>query len=111
VIHPTIERQAEAVKHAADGGYESQTVAEMEAEADALSAAHASLHALPGLVAVLQLLVDEFGGTLDLYNRNGPDFTFKDGTQVFDVSVIVDRAEIIESARAALRALAARKWE
>ena len=49
-------------------------------------------------------LVDEFGCTLDQYNRKGPDYTHKDGTEVFDVSVITDRASLIEETRAALAA-------
>jgi hypothetical protein len=55
---PSLAAQAEAVKHAADGGYESQTVAEMEAEAAALLAAHNSLLAVPGLVAALEAILE-----------------------------------------------------
>lgn len=47
-------------------------------------------------------LVDEFGCSIDLYHRNGPDYTFKDGTQVFGVAVLLDREELITSAKAIL---------
>jgi hypothetical protein len=50
----------------------------------------------------LAKLADEFGCTLDQYNKNGPHWTHKDGTQVFDVAVVLDRAGLIEEARAAV---------
>ena len=54
------------------------------------------------LVEALEGLVSEFGGTIDQYHKIGPDFTHKDGTEVFDVGVVLDRAPLIDAARAAL---------
>lgn len=82
------------------GGFESRPQAiaawNTRASAPALAAEVARLR------VALTTLVDEFGGTLDQYHRNGPHFTHKDGTEVFDVAVILDRAEYIEAARAEL---------
>jgi hypothetical protein len=58
--------------------------------------------AAPGMYALLYSIVDEFGGSIDQYNRYGPDFTHKDGTEVLHVSVLMDREPIIERARAIL---------
>lgn len=69
-----------------------------EAEARA-TAAEAERDAMR---AALVELVDEFGGSIEQYHKIGPDFTHKDGTEVFHVGVVLDRAELIERARAAL---------
>lgn len=58
--------------------------------------------ASPELVGALSALVDEFGGSLDNYHKLGPDFTFKDGTEVIHASTLVDREPQIEAALAAL---------
>lgn len=58
--------------------------------------------AAPELLAALVALVDEFGCTIDQYHKNGPDWTHKDGTEVFDVSTVLDRAPLIDAARAAI---------
>ena len=54
------------------------------------------------LEAALRELVDEFGGTLAEYEHAGPHFTHKDGTEVFNVAVITDRAELLERAQKVL---------
>lgn len=64
-----------------------------------LSAQSAEVERLRGVVGPL---LDELECTLDQYHRNGPDWTFKDGTEVFAASVLLDRAELIQSVRAAL---------
>ena len=56
------------------------------------------------LEGVLEPLVHEFGCSIELYDKNGPDWTHKDGTEVFEVSTLLDRRELIDRARAALRA-------
>lgn len=58
--------------------------------------------AAPDLLAFLTSIVDEFGGTIAQYHKIGPDFTFKDGTEVFEVSVVLGRASLIDEARAAI---------
>jgi hypothetical protein len=52
--------------------------------------------------AVLREIVEEFGGTIEQYHRTGPDYTFRDGTEVFEVSTVLDREPIIARARAIL---------
>ena len=47
--------------------------------------------------------LSEIDGSVKLYHRLGPDWTHKDGTEVFEVSVLLDRSELIEKAIAALR--------
>ena len=54
--------------------------------------------------SLLQRLADEFGCSLDQYNKNGPDWTHKDGTETLNASVLLDRTELIEEARAYLKA-------
>lgn len=58
--------------------------------------------AAPELLAVLQKIVWEFGGSIEQYHKLGPDWTMKDGTETFNVSVVLDREELIEEARAAI---------
>ena len=51
--------------------------------------------------AVMQQALDvltELQGSMKLYNKNGPDWTHKDGTEVFEVSVLMDRQEAIDIA-------------
>lgn len=50
-------------------------------------------------------VLSEFQCSIDLYNKNGPDWTHKDGTEVFEVSVLTDRAEMLESAITAIEGL------
>lgn len=50
----------------------------------------------------LERLVDEFGCSIAQYDRIGPDWTHKDGTEVFEVSVLLDRRELIDRARSLL---------
>ncbi len=59
----------------------------------------------PAMAEALAELVDEFGGSIEQYHKIGPDFTHKDGTEVFHVGVVLDRAELIERARALLTAI------
>jgi len=54
------------------------------------------------LAEALESIIDEFGCSIDQYNRIGPDYTHKDGTQVFNVSVLLDREPLLEKAKAAL---------
>lgn len=56
-------------------------------------------------VDLLRKVVDEFGCSITQYHRNGPDFTHKDGTEVFEVSVLLNRSEIIDAARALISKL------
>lgn len=69
---------------------------------DAIARAETAQQALEGMRRLVASFCDEFGGTLDEYHKNGPHFTFKDGTEVFDVAVILDRADLITEARQAL---------
>ena len=59
----------------------------------------ATLSALDEAVELLRQVENEFGCSIEQYNRNGPDFTHKDGTEVFHVSVLLDREELIGRAR------------
>lgn len=86
---------AEAFGRSADGDY-------LNAEANARLIA-----AAPALLSLLTEIVDEFGCSIQQYHKNGPDFTHKDGTEVFHVSVLLDREGLIERARAAVATLAA----
>jgi hypothetical protein len=52
------------------------------------------------LVTALRNLVEEFGGTIAQYYKFGPNWTHKDGTEVFDASTVLDREPLIEAARA-----------
>jgi hypothetical protein len=47
-------------------------------------------------------IVDEFSCTIEQYYKIGPDFTHKDGTEVFIVQTVLDREPLIVAARAAL---------
>ena len=58
------------------------------------------------VVKALEQLVEEFYGSIQQYDKIGPDFTHKDGTEVFHVSVLLDRRELLEDARRILSALA-----
>lgn len=42
--------------------------------------------------------LEEIDGSVKLYHRLGPHWTHKDGTEVFEVSVLLDRSELIEKA-------------
>lgn len=55
------------------------------------------------LEKALEPLVDEFGCSIEQYDRIGPDWTHKDGTEVFEVSTLLDRRELIDRARATLK--------
>jgi len=55
------------------------------------------------LRGILSELVSEFGGTLEQYERNGPDLTCADG-EFIAVSAFEDRRGLLEKARAALAA-------
>lgn len=56
----------------------------------------------PALVEALKALVEEFGGTIEQYHKIGPDYTLSAGTEVFEVSTVLDREPLIEAARQAL---------
>lgn len=56
----------------------------------------------PNLLTILAEIVDEFGGSIAQYHKIGPDYTFKDGTEVFEASVLLDREALIERARNAI---------
>jgi len=56
----------------------------------------------PDLLEALKALVDEFGCTIDQYHKVGPHWTQKDGNELFDVGVVLDREPLIEAARAAI---------
>ena len=47
--------------------------------------------------------LSEIDGSVKLYHRLGPDWTHKDGTEVFEVSVLLDRSELIGKAIIAIR--------
>ena len=47
--------------------------------------------------------LEELCGSIDFYNKYGPDWTHKDGTESFNVSVLLDRADDISKAIIALR--------
>lgn len=49
--------------------------------------------------------------SISMYHKNGPDWTHKDGTEVFEVSVLIDRQEAIDAAIGALEADIARKTQ
>ncbi|MDP1873685.1 hypothetical protein [Phenylobacterium sp.] len=68
-----------------------------ELTAYALAAASA-----PALLEALKAIVEEFGGTIEQYHKIGPDYTLSAGTEVFEVSTILDREPLIEAARAAI---------
>lgn len=51
-------------------------------------------------VDLLDQIVSEFGSTIELYHRIGPHWTHKDGTEVFEVSSILDREPLINAASA-----------
>lgn len=61
-----------------------------------------ALEALREAREALERLVYEFGSAIDTYDRIGPDWTHKDGTQVIEVSTLLDRREFIEQGRDAL---------
>ena len=63
--------------------------------------------ALVRVAEAAKKLTDEFGGSLEMLQRHGPDYTFKSGERVLVASVLEDREEIVEEARSALAALAA----
>lgn len=73
-----------------------QRATKAEAERDAAVADRDALR------DALAPIVDEFGCSIELYHRNGPHWTHKDGTQVFDVSVLLDREPLLDAAKAAL---------
>jgi len=50
----------------------------------------------------LQPIVEEFGSTIAQYHKIGPDYTLKDGTEVFEVSSILDRSDLIDAGLSAL---------
>lgn len=56
-----------------------------------------------GYASALDVL-KELQGSIHSYNKNGPDWTHKDGTEVFEVSVLMDRQDAIDAAVAALEA-------
>ena len=64
-----------------------------------LTEARARIATLEG---ILGEVVSEFGCSIEQYHKNGPDFTFKDGTEVFAASTLLDREELIDKARAEL---------
>ncbi|WBT04860.1 hypothetical protein PFY01_08905 [Brevundimonas vesicularis] len=51
--------------------------------------------------AIIAETVEEFGCTIDLYNRHGPHWTSADG-EMFYVGVVLDREPLIERGRAFL---------
>lgn len=57
---------------------------------------------IEALEKALSALVEEFGGTIEQYHKIGPDYTLSAGTEVFEVSAILDREPLIEAARAVL---------
>lgn len=69
---------------------------------DAQDERDAALAEVARLRAALIPIVDEFSCTIEQYNKIGPDFTHKDGTEVFMVQTVLDREPLIVAARAAL---------
>lgn len=57
------------------------------------------------VVKAAKELISELTCTLALYHANGPDYTFKDGTQVFDVSVTLEREDMINGLAIRIAAL------
>ena len=51
----------------------------------------------------IEEVLEELCGSIDFYNKYGPDWTHKDGTESFNVSVLLDRADDISKAIIALR--------
>lgn len=51
----------------------------------------------------IEEVLEELCGSIDFYNKYGPDWTHKDGTESFNVSVLLDRADDISKAISALR--------
>jgi hypothetical protein len=64
----------------------------------AIKALIAELKEARGIIAET---VEEFGCTIDLYNRIGPHWTSADG-EMFDVGVVLDREPLIDRGRAFL---------
>lgn len=105
-----------AFEKAPRGELPSMHLLEHSAARRAMDALHAELSAATVLALVARLraadgvadgdatLVDEFGGSLEMLHRNGPDYTFKNGERVLVASVLEDREEIIEATRSALAA-------
>lgn len=56
-------------------------------------------------LTILTKLVDEFTCSIEQYHKIGPDWTMKDGTETFNVSVLLDREELLAEARAAIAAM------
>lgn len=69
-------------------------------------AAEADRDRLVALVAEMRGIVaeavEEFGCSIAQYHQNGPDYTLRAGTEVFEVSVLLDREGLIDRARALL---------
>lgn len=51
------------------------------------------------LSALVDEVVEEFGGSIAEYHKNGPHYTLSAGTEVFEVGILLDREELIERAR------------
>jgi len=82
-------------------GYDEKWWAERRAETaeSRITELQAEVERLRG---ALQPIVEEFGSTIALYHKIGPDYTLKDGTEVFEVSSILDRSDLIDAALAAI---------
>ena len=59
----------------------------------------------------IEEVLEELCGSIDFYNKYGPDWTHKDGTESFNVSVLLDRADDISKAIIALREALAEQAE
>lgn len=74
-------------------------IAKLKEMQDQLAAKDAALKLC---VEALSGLVDEFGTSIAQYHKIGPDFIQKDGTELFQVCVLLDREQLIEAGRSAL---------
>lgn len=97
-----------AVEHEVE--WPSYDAAEYRGVAAEISALYAiaSFQTWRDLLDMLSALVNDLGCTIEQYDKIGPDFTHKDGTEVFHVSVLLDRRELIDGLRADLKALLTR---
>jgi len=72
----------------------------MDRRADRIFDLSDRLNSAREAASLLTEIADEFGGSIQQYDKIGPDWTHKDGTEVFNVSALLDRRELIYRARA-----------